>query len=89
MNRFYGNLAYVTCGNGCESKLQKVLYDENGKAVDVDWNSLIEIYNNHNSICTPESLYTNDNNAYYDDPNQCTGFVIENDPSSGYRYCEY
>lgn len=89
MSKFYGSLAYITCGNSCESKLQKLLYDEDGKPNDTDWEGLQQVYNAHNSICSIQNPYTTDNNAYYGDPNQCTGFVIEGDSNSGYKYCEY
>lgn len=89
MKKFYGSIAHVGCGNGCNSKFQKLVLDEQGQPVDIDWESLREIYDEHNSACTTDNLFTNDGNAFYGNPDECTGFVIENDPSSGYRYCEY
>lgn len=89
MSRFYGNMVSVGCGNGCNSKLQKLLFDENGVPIDTDWQTLQEVYNQHNASCSVENLYTNDPNAFYGNPDECTGFVIEGDSNSGYRYCEY
>lgn len=89
MSKFYGNIAYLSCGNGCNSKLQKVAFDENGQPIDVDWHALLGIYNNHNANCTTENPFTDDENAFYGNPDNCSGFVVEGDPNSGYKYCEY
>lgn len=89
MSKFYGNMAWVGCGNGCQSKLQKLLFSEDGTPIDTDWQGLQKIYNEHNASCSVENPYTNDSNAFYGNPDDCMGFVIENEPSSGYKYCEF
>jgi hypothetical protein len=89
MSKFYGNIGYVTCGNGCNAKLQSCTFDANGQPVDMNFDQLILIYQNHSNQCTVQNLYTTDSNAFYGDPQNCTGFVIENDPSSGYKFCEF
>lgn len=89
MSKFYGNKAYVGCGNGCNSKFQRNLLDDSGQPVDTDWEALREIYDYHNSVCSTDQPFTNDENAFYGNPDECTGFVVESEPDSGYKYCEY
>ncbi|MGL5878248.1 MAG: hypothetical protein ACRC2V_10785 [Xenococcaceae cyanobacterium] len=89
MSKFYGNMAFVGCGNGCNSKLQKVALDENGQPVDMDWDGLQEIYSNHNANCSAENPFTGDSNAFYGNPDDCAGFVVAGDPNSGHKYCEF
>lgn len=89
MRKFYGNMVYVSCGNGCDAKLQKLLLNEQEQPIDVDWDNLRQVYDGHNSNCTTDSLFIDDSNAFYGNPDECTGFVVESDPDSGYKYCEF
>lgn len=88
MSNFYGSFAYITCGNGCNSKLQKILFNESNQPIDMDWEGLQQIYNDHNASCSNESPYTNDKNAFYGNPDDCSGFVNEDVPNSGFKFCE-
>lgn len=89
MRRFYGNVGFITCGNGCNAKLQAVSFDENQNPYDVDWDTLIPIYNNHIQHCSPENPLTTDNDAFYGNPDECMGFKEDGNPDSGYNYCEF
>jgi hypothetical protein len=79
--KFYPYQTYLTCGNGCDTKLQALTYDEEGNPVDVDWVELQRIYDEHNANCTPESPYTTDQNGFYGNPEDC----YQNEGG----YCEY
>lgn len=68
--QFYSQFAHVDCPI-CGCHMQALLFDSEGNPTDTDWNSLIEIYNNHNSKCTNENPYTDDPNAFYGDVNSC------------------
>lgn len=87
--RFYGSWCYVGCGNGCNAKFQSIVPSYDGQPLDTNWEDLQNIYNEHNSKCSRESPYTNDPNAFYGNPDECGGFVVEGDLNSGYKYCEY
>ena len=89
MNKFYGNLGFITCGNGCNAKIQAVLYDENNKAYDIDREELMRLYDIHRSNCSIEIPFVDDPNSYYGNPDDCTGFIENDNPDSGYKYCEY
>lgn len=89
MKKFYGSIAHVGCGNGCNAKFQEVLLDGQGQPIDVDWDDLRQIYDEHNFTCSTNNPFIDDDNAFYGNPDECAGFVIENEPSSGYRYCEF
>lgn len=89
MNNFFGNFAYFSCGNGCNANLQKLLLNEENQPTDVDWEGFQQVYNEHNLKCSVDSPYTDDINAFYGNPDDCAGFVEENNSNSGYRYCEY
>ncbi|BAZ39412.1 hypothetical protein NIES4101_53650 [Calothrix sp. NIES-4101] len=69
--RFHPNFAYITCGNGCNTKLQALLYDAEGNPSDVDWTTLQQIYNEHNANCSVENPWTEDPNGFYGNPNDC------------------
>ena len=89
MARFYGNMAYISCGNGCHSHLQALLFNENGEPQDADFEKLQQIYNEHRALCSEQNPYENDFNAYYGDPQDCTGFNEVGVPESGLKYCEF
>lgn len=82
-------MVHVGCGNGCNSKFQKLLLDENEQPIDTDWESLRQVYDKHNSTCSIETPFIDDDNAFYGNPDECCGFIIEDEPSSGYKYCEF
>lgn len=81
MARFYSNQWHATCGNGCNAKIQTLLYTEEGQpSGDVDWTEAQQIYTNHISQCSVENLFENDANCFYGNPDDCYA-----DPG----YCEY
>lgn len=71
MARFYGNLASIGCGNGCNGRTQVYYFDEDGNPTDPNWDEWRRVYDLHNSICTPGNPFTTDSNSYYGNPDDC------------------
>ena len=81
MANFYANGSYISCGNGCNAKMQSSILDENNYPGETDWNELQRIYNDHNAVCTPQNPYTTHSEAFYGNPDDC--FQYEG------RFCKY
>lgn len=86
MAKFYGNFTFISCGNGCKSHLQSLIYDENGNPQDTDWAELERISKEHQTKCSTQTPYKYDPNAYYGNPDHCNGI---NQETGQHNYCEY
>ncbi len=67
---FHSEIGNMQCGY-CGGYFQRVLYDSNGNPQDVDWDSLIPVYQNHIASCTQQNPYHDDPNIFYGDNEAC------------------